>query len=192
MQINNCTRDLNIYSNSIVKNKSALSNQSSIFTTKNKNAKNKNANVSDKLKEIVNQKQEMEKDYKKMKENRENYINELKGRIEEACNQFTNLADKIDSADDELDALKGGKINAEGDGISKKDILKSLEELNELIANSRIELENYTKSSAKEIEEMQKSMNNLNNDIKDDSKYNLNEGFFVDQYKQRLKSIKER
>lgn len=183
MQINNCTRDLNIYSNSIVKNKSALSNQSSIFTTKNKNAKNKNANVSDKLKEIVNQKQEMEKTYKKMKENRENYINELKGRIEEACNQFTNLADKIDSADDELDALKGGKINAEGDGISKKDILKSLEELNELIANSRIELENYTKSSAKEIEEMQKSMNDLNNDIKDDSKYNLNEGFFVDQYK---------
>lgn len=178
MQINNCTRDLNIYSNSIVKNKSALSNQSSIFTTKNKNA-----NVSDKLKEIVNQKQEMEENLQKMKENRENYINELKDRIEEACNQFNNLADKIDSADDELDALKGGKINAEGDGISKKDILKSLEELNELIANSRIELENYTKNSAKEIEEMQKSMNNLNNDIKDNSKYNLNEGFFVDQYK---------
>lgn len=178
MQINNCTRDLNIYSNSIVKNKSALSNQSSIFTTKNKNA-----NVSDKLKEIVNQKQEMEENLQKMKENRENYINELKDRIEEACNQFNNLADKIDSADDELDALKGGKINAEGDEISKKDILKSLGELNELIANSRIELENYTKNSAKEIEEMQKSMNNLNNDIKDNSKYNLNEGVFVDQYK---------
>lgn len=178
MQINNCTRDLNIHSNQIIKHNSTLINQSSTFISKNKNTK-----ISDKLKEVLNQKQEMEENLQKIKENRENCITQLKSRIEDACNQFKNLANQVDCVNDELEALKEGKVSDESNGLSKKDILKSLEELNKFIADSRIELEDYTKNSAKEIEKMKKAMEKLNNSIKDNSKYNLTKGLLVEQYK---------
>ena len=194
MKINTNIKEITFPINS--KN-NALTNKTAKALSKNKT--NKSAN---KVDEIVKQKEEMEKTLQKMKENRNKYITQLKTNIENAAKQYEDLVNKIAEADDEFEALKEkdklSKLSEEeikdylskkeedtskekGNGFLLKDVLSSLDEINEYLINAKMELENYTKNSAKEIEEMQKKIREFNNNVKKDNNYITHIGNFINK-----------